>query len=464
MAETLFTGKKTKITPDDCILFRINNRGEKLIFAVNTEMASDMLLQDYQILHFVDNEETFIYRNGVYCRDARSFLKKVLYETFKGTHRHDFGPVMTDRVANEILARTCSMASTTIRNMQGYNNNNRLLNLENCVLNLDDMDRYEHSPDFKLLTKLPVNYDPFAGCPLFMEFLGQAVDKRYFNVVSEMMGYTLWPDYNAHKAFMFLGPKRTGKSTLIRVIEALNGHDNCSHVSLQDLVSQRFARARLFSNRINTYGDLPATAMSDVGIFKNVTGGDEIDAEYKGTQIFSFRNTAKLIYSANRLPALKVDDDAFYNRWIIIPFGNSFFGHEDTHLTEKLTTPEELSGILNFALSGLARLKTNDWQFSEIIDSGAYYRRKSNPVLAFLEDCCECSDTDYVVKADLLRDYNAWASEHGYPPATSKKAFGSIMQDQTILPTDTCQPKVGDRQVEAWAGIRLKKKPIVLDR
>ena len=332
----------------------------------------------------------------------------------------------------------------------------KLLNLANCVLDLTDKTIYDHSPDFKLLTKLPIHYDPDAECPLFMKFLEQAIDDRNFDVVGEMIGYTLWPDYNVHKAFMLLGPKRTGKSTLIRVIEAINGNSNCSHVSLQDLVSQRFARARLFGNRINTYGDLPAIPMSDVGIFKNVTGEDEIDAENKGTQIFSFRNTAKLIYSANSLPRIKINDEAFYNRWIIIPFENSFYGREDVHLTAKLTTQEELSGILNFALLGLDRLIKNRWQFSDHISSGDYYKRESNPVLAFLEDCCEASDTDYIIKADLIKAFNRWASTHKHPPASSKNAFGRIMTDQTIIPVDSCQPKVEDRQVEAWAGIKYK--------
>jgi putative DNA primase/helicase len=459
MAESIPTGQKNRITPEDCMLYGYNNEGEKIIVGINTEIISNMLLQDYHIMHLIDNNKTYIYKDGVYCTDAKSFLKKELYKTFEGTHNQYWHPVMTEHEAKQILERTCTMASTKIRNLQGYNG---LLNLNNCILNLDNMDEYDHSPEFKLLTKLPVNYDLDAQCPCFMGFLEQAIKPEYFNVVGEMMGYTLWPDYNVHKAFMMLGPKRTGKSTLIRVIEALNGHSNCSHVSLQDLVSQRFARARLFGNRINTYGDLPATAMSDVGIFKNVTGEDEIDAEYKGTQIFSFRNTAKLIYSANALPSIKVSDDAFYNRWIIIPFENSFYGREDTGLTARLTTPEELSGILNFALAGLIRLRENDWQFSDRISSGAYYRRKSNPVLAFLEDCCESYETAYATKSDLLKAYNLWASSHGYPSATSKKAFGTIMMDQTVIPTDTCQPKVGDRQVEAWSGIRIKKEPISL--
>lgn len=452
MSESVLESELPELTPRDCLIKTIQGDRES-IQGINTEKASEMLLQNDNILYLVDNEETYIYKNGVYCIGGYGFLKRGLYKAFKGIETYAGRPVITERTATEILARTCSMTSATIWSLRCEK---KLLNLANCVFDLTDKTRYDHSPEFKLLTKLPIYYDPDEECPLFMQFLEQAIDAKYFDVVGEMIGYTLWPDYNVHKAFMLLGPKRTGKGTLIRVIEAVNGHSNCSHVSLQDLVGQRFARARLFGNRINTYGDLPAIPISDVGIFKNVTGEDEIDAENKGTQIFSFRNTAKLIYSANSLPMIKVNDEAFYNRWIIIPFENSFYGREDVHLTAKLTTQEELSGILNFALSGLDRLIRNNWQFSDQISSGDHYRRESNPVLAFLEDCCEASDTGYVTKADLIGAFNRWASIHKHPPAASKKAFGSIMQDQTVLPVDSCQPKVGDRQVEAWAGIKLK--------
>lgn len=442
----------TKIlSPEDCLIqFHVKDR--LVVAGVNTELASNMLLQLFHILHLVDNKDTYVYKDGVYCIHAEELLRRTLYAMFEGFRNDSGKPVITTRIADEIIARTCSMSSTTISNLQS---NRTLLNLSNCVMDLENGNVYEHSPDFNLLTQLPVEYNPDAECPRFMEFLDQAIDPQYMDLAGEIIGYTLWPDYNVHKAFMFLGPKRTGKGTMIRVIEALNGSDNCSHVSLQNLVGERFARARLFGKRVNTYGDLPATSIADAGIFKNVTGGDEIDAEYKNKQIFSFRNTAKLIYSANSLPMIKVDDDAFYNRWSITPYVNSVYGKEDPNLTAKLTTPEELSGILNFGLEGLARLKKNFWQFSDY-NSGATYRRKSNPALAFLEDCCEPSDTEYVTKAELLQIYNKWASEQGLPPAKSKKAFGGIIQDQTIIPVDTFNPQVGDVQVEAWAGIRIK--------
>ena len=239
-------------------------------------------------------------------------------------------------------------------------------------------------------------------------------------------------------------------------MEALIGEADCSHVSLQDLTGNRFYRARLFGKKLNTSGDLPATPINDPGIFKNLTGEDTIDAENKFEQIFSFKNIAKLVYSANSLPWVKGDDDAFYNRWIIIPFRNSVFGKEDLDLTDKLTTPDELSGILNFGIEGLKRLKANGWRFTYDDDGAALYRRASNPIYAFLEDRCEPSEHSYVCKSDLIAAYNEYAKELGLPLATSKQAFGSQMKDQIQIPVETFHPTKDGKQVEAWEGIRLK--------
>jgi putative DNA primase/helicase len=170
----------------------------------------------------------------------------------------------------------------------------------------------------------------------------------------------------------------------------------------------------------------------------------------------SLRSRAKLLYSANYLPRMRKDDDAFYARWLIVPFNNSVYGKEDTHLMDKMTTPEELSGILNIGLEGLARLRSNGWRFTYEDDAVAIYRRKSKPIIAFLEDKCEPSD-EYVTKSDMVAAYNDYAKEMRLPLMTSKVAFGKVMMDQTEIPVETSWPKVNDKQVEAWSGIKIKE-------
>lgn len=441
--------KNQGIEPKDCLIRDLEDK----ITGINTERASNMLLEMYRIIHFVENKQTFIYANGVYMSHARNILKRELYRLFEGFKNRHGRPVINRHTIRETLARVCSLSSVSLK---VFETDEPILNLANGILDLTTSELKEHTPEIKMLTQSPVKYDPAAECPQFLDFLSQAIEPKYEPLIREMIGYILWPEYNVHKAFMFLGPKRTGKGTLTRVIEAVIGESDCSHVSLQDLAANRFARARLFGMKLNTFADLPADPIKDPGIFKNLTGEDTIDAENKFEQIFSFRNRAKLLYSANQLPKLRRDDDAFYSRWIIVPFDNSVFGREDTHLKDKLITPEELSGILNFGLEGLARLRANNWKFTYEDDAAAIYRRKSKPIIAFLENRCEQSD-GYVIKVDLLAAYNDYAKQMGLSLARSKGTFGKAMMDQTVIPVETIYPKVGDRQVEAWSGIKLKE-------
>lgn len=59
--------------------------------------------------------------------------------------------------------------------------------------------------------------------------------------------------------------------------------------------------------------------------------------------------------------------------------------------------------------------------------------------------------------AELVNAFNEYAREKRLSSATSNKAFGIAMLDQMIVPMETSHPKVGERQVEAWSGISLRK-------
>ena len=434
---------------DDCLVF--GRYGPRTI---NNDTAARWVKQDNYIAHLIETENTLIYRDGVYEDFAEAHLKKVLFDAAEPIETENGTSLLSKGTINEVLARVCSWSLTHI---SAFECDQHIYNVSNGVLDLDTYELQPHSPDFMLMSKSPVVYEPDAECPKFHEFMDQSLDKKYHDLIAEFVGYVFWPQYHIQKAFMFLGPKRTGKGTMMRVIETVVGQNSCSHVSLQDLLEHRFMRARLFGKKLNSYGDLPATPLKDAGIFKNVTGEDTIEAENKYERPFSFKNNAKMLSSANRLPKMSVPDEAFYGRWIIVPFENSCYGKEDTELTAKLTTAEELSGILNLALEGLKRLRKNSWRFTYEDDAAAIYRKKSNPLFGFLEDRCEASSESYVVKADLIVAYNQYASQLGFPPAQSKKAFGIEMMDQSIIPVDTCNPLVNGRQAEAWRGIKMKE-------
>ena len=96
-----------------------------------------------------------------------------------------------------------------------------------------------------------------------------------------------------------------------------------------------------------------------------------------------------VIFSANKIPYSDDTGHAYYKRWLIFHFERSFReGAKDINLIHKLTTDNELSGLLNLALVGLKQLE-KDWSFRDISveDVKRDYERKSNIVKAFLQEC-----------------------------------------------------------------------------
>ena len=77
---------------------------------------------------------------------------------------------------------------------------------------------------------------------------------------------------------------------------------------------------------LNYFADLQDFALTQTGIFKDLTGDDEISAEIKFKQKhITFNNTTKFAFSCNKIPENKNDDsDAFWRRWIIVQFTQTF--------------------------------------------------------------------------------------------------------------------------------------------
>jgi putative DNA primase/helicase len=395
----------------------------------------------------------YYYRNGVYHPKAETLIGELAEREFQGG--------CTNQLVNEIIGmikrRTYSCLDTV---------DPELINVRNGLLNIKTGELSDHTPELFFTVQLPVKYDPEASCPKIKKFFGEVVAPEDVPLLEEFVGWTLWRPYDIHKAIMLWGGGRNGKGAFLRLLEAFLGKDNVSHVSLPKLVGDRFAAVDLVGKAANIYGDLPARDLSETDIFKNVTGQDTIRVENKFSKSFDYLNTAKMFFSANKLPKSPDDTDAFYIRWIIVKFPYRFGTAErpfNTNLDAEISSQQELSGLLNLSLEALKRMRSNGWKFSynlTLNDVKAMYQRLSDPVFAFLQDCCEPSDDDYFVKDDLYRHFKAYAAENNLSQMTKTK-FIQKMEEQNYIPVEPFKPKNDEgKQEKAWNGIRLK---IVID-
>jgi putative DNA primase/helicase len=276
------------------------------------------------------------------------------------------------RFCNEVLGHIerLTTVEADVLNPDGY------LNVANGIVDLESRKLLPHSPDWYFTKQVPIVYHPKARCELFEKFLSEVVDGPYTVLVKELLGFIFMERYKFHRAFILVGSGRNGKTTFLQVVKALLG-DRWAAVPLQDLCENRFAVASLQGCLANICDDMPVTAVKYSGKLKMLCGESPITIERKYEDMRNFENKAKLIFACNKIPPALDADDAYFERWVIIPFPNKFTGANcDPNLVEKLTAPYELAGVLNLALDMKNKLETqNDFT---IPDDGLTPRARYN--------------------------------------------------------------------------------------
>jgi len=327
-----------------------------------------------------------------------------------------------------------------------------LIIVKNGVFNIETNELEPFSPDNFILNGLHVIYDAEADCPKFKKFLSEIIDKGDIATIQEFFGFTLLRHYKYQRALLLLGGGHNGKSTLLNVLRAFLGMRNVANESLQNLITHKFSVGRLYGKLANIHGDLPDIALLDTGIFKLLTGGDPVTGEHKFKPMFDFINYAKLIFSCNKIPETKDKSVAYFRRWIIINFTREFDDLDpktDKNLIDKLITPEELSGILNWALEGLRRLLKNE-KFTGAESARKvqeHYERGSDTVKVFLEEWTEVDGNSNVPKAELWEAFCEYCKKFSVPLTLTKRTFGTKMR----------KTKVDGKKTRVWNGLKLTR-------
>lgn len=395
--------------------------------------------------------EMYVYADGLYVL-GEDVLKKDI--------RNLYGALCTNKHINEVIERIKDLTSI---DRAAFVEPAYLVNLNNGILDIHTGEFLPHDPQYLFFTKIPIDYKAEADCPRIRKFLKEILQEDQVPVIEEWFGYSLYREYFLKKALILVGEGDTGKSTLLNLLYAFVGEKNVSGVSLQRLSHDKFAAAHFYHKHINVYDDLSSKDIEDNGAFKMATGGGVISGEKKFGDQFVFKNTAKLTFACNKIPDVKdATDDAYFNRWIVIPFSRIIEEeNKDRQLIHKLTTPDELSGLLNIALAALKRLLANQ-RFSYEKDTNEIkteMMRSASSIARFADDCMEEVTGEWVSKEDMYHAYTSHASRNRMP-AVSIKMFGSRLPMcapyiADFKPKDPTDP-TGKKQVTAWRNVKLR--------
>lgn len=411
----------------------------------------ETLMGAFSIATMLDNEEVFVYRDGYFERDETR-LKAWVEARFE---EHGL------KASNSFVAETIGSVRRRTYVPRSEFGNPRYLCLLNGTYDLDARKLVDHSPEHRLLNRLPVIFDPTATCPGFDRFLVRTIpDEGMRGLVQEFFGYVLLGHARFQVAFIIIGPKRSGKSTIVRVLVGLVGTDNVSHLSLKDITDSRFGPAHLYGKKLNAFADLPRKATYDLGVVKSLIGQDAIEPDRKNQGRLKFTWDGKILFSANDFPEVP-DDDAFFDRWKIIQAPETVPPEErveDYHLT----LLKEAAGIFNWAVTGLNRLLERG-RFDTTV--GEEVRRlwvESNDHMVKYVRTNVVKETDKekgrLTSEQLLKDYGEFCDAEGVTPVPINK-FPDAFRRRAPFASKGKVPNPSDpkKDVRGWRGVRLRR-------
>ena len=292
-----------------------------------------------------------------------------------------------------------------------------LINLMNGTFEINS--KVQKLRDFKkadfITYQLPFEYDEKAECPVFTTYLNRVLpDINLQNILAEYMGYVFVKHLKLEKALLLYGSGANGKSVFFEIMNAILGTQNVTNYSLQSLSDGAY-RANLDNKLLNYGSELKAGLQSD--IFKQLVSGEPIEAKPLYKQPYLMTDYAKLMFNCNELPKEVEHTDAYFRRFLIIPFDVTIPENErDSQLPRKIIR-SELSGVFNWILKGLNRIVTNA-RFTESEQSSYIlnkYRNESDNVHQFLIEGDYNPDVkDYIRFMEMYGDYQKYCTISGF--------------------------------------------------
>jgi putative DNA primase/helicase len=333
--------------------------------------------------------------------------------------------------------------------------------VRNGLLHLPSGELHPATPDFFGLHATDVAFDRSAPEPAeWLAFLRERWPgvAESIDALQEWFGLCLSVDTSHQKIMLLVGPKRSGKGTIARVLTRLLGLDSVAAPTLASL-STNFGLAPLIGKPLAIIGDARLGTRTDQSIIAerllSISGKDVQTIDRKYLPAWTGRLKTRFSILTNELPRLTDASGALASRFIVLILTESFFGREDHALSSRLVA--ELPGILNWARDGFIRLRNRGYfrQPESARDAINELEALTSPVGAFIKERCLVEPGARVECQHLFEQWSAWAKANGRREAGTAQVFGRDLR-AAVPGIRTVRPRTGVDRIRVYEGITLR--------
>jgi putative DNA primase/helicase len=321
---------------------------------------------------------------------------------------------------------------------------------------------------------LGFDWDHEAECETWWRFLDDLFgdDGESVTFLMEFMGYCMTDDVRFDKGGMLIGPKRSGKSTIVNLIGKLTGEGAYAGLSLNDWLSSPKATQVLIGKRVLAFSDVRLKPEKwygqsyDAGgmdhrsreLMLKITGRDKVSIPRLYAEAWNGVLPSKIILTSNEVVNFNDESGVLPTRFIKLAFRKSFAGREDVDLRDKLAA--ELPGIAKYCLGNYQRLCEHG-AFLQPQSAAALERALlavNDPFAAMARECFVPDPAGMVVKATVYGRFELWCYANRREDLLRKvppNQFGDRLRCVAGFENLTDYRPGG--QPRHWIGIRLRQ-------
>lgn len=344
----------------------------------------------------------------------------------------------TRHTKQEFLNQIKHHEKAIYRSDMGLPENEILLN-NGEVFNLDERTTRTVNRQDYALHAVDANNEEESNLQPFLDLVKETLPKEEHRLtLQEFVGWCLrFPNDEHEKALLILGETNSGKSTILKILSAFFKHSNLSRTSITQLGMERaFHVSSVRDSIINIDEDMSSATIEQGSTVKKLISQEKQFVEDKGEKGYQIKPQAKYLVASNVSPSPEEKDDkAFYQRFITLEAPETVPEEEqDKQLVEKLTRPEVLNGIFEWALEGMERLEEQRvfTHSPSILETRKKWDEYGSEVEKFIADCVEKKKDHHMPTADVYEMYEVWSMDRMSETLPMNEFIGKMKKNARI--------------------------------
>lgn len=245
-------------------------------------------------------------------------------------------------------------------------------------------------------------------------------DMELINYVQSIVGLAAIGKVYVEALIIAYGEGRNGKSTfwnvVSRVLGSYSGNISADMLTVGCRRNVKPELAEAKGKRLLIAAELEEGMRLNTSNVKQLCSTDEIYAEKKYKDPFSYIPTHTLVLYTNHLPRVGAIDAGTWRRLIVIPFDAKIEGSTDIKNYADFLYEKAGSAILAWVIEGAQMAITSEYKISNParVDNAIKTYRENNDWLGhFLSECCEVGDGHMAKSGETYNNYRSYCMQSG---------------------------------------------------